>query len=206
MSSLTTTTVNTKDGTTDLTLTTGNSTSASIVLRTNGTLSVKANSTINSISVNTTNITTNTGSFTANGNMSVNGTFSVTGNSTLTGNTTVAASLTVANVLTVTNSAIFVTNSVTMGAYSATATQFANGYSRLPNGLLLQWGTVAANQTVGSVTFPAAFSPVFSMTVSANDKSTTCMAAVTALTNTTATVLLSSNVSTRTVYWQAIGL
>jgi len=206
MSSLTTTTVNTANGSTNLTLMTGNSSSASIVVRTDGTLSVKANSTVNSISVNTTNITTNTGSFTANGNMTVNGTFTAVGNSTFSGNTTVGASLTVSNVLTVSNSATFVTNSVTLGAYSATATQFANGYSRLPNGLLFQWGTVAANTTVGSVTFPAAFSPVFSMTVTANDKSTTCMAAVTSLTNTTATVLLASNVSTRTVYWQAIGL
>jgi hypothetical protein len=32
------------------------------------------------------------------------------------------------------------------------------------------------------------------------------MAAITALTNTTATILLSSNTSQRTVYWQAIGL
>lgn len=203
MSSLTTTTVNTANGSTDLTLMTGNVSSASIVVRTNGTLSVKANSTVNTISVNTTNITTNTGSFTANGNMSVNGTFSAVGNSSLSGNTTVGASLTVANVLTVSNSVVFATNSFTMGA-----SLLANpGYTRLPNGLLLQWGNVTVNSISGTITFPAAFSAVYSVTATSGANTQQNMPAITAITTTTATVRNANvaNPATAVAYWMAIG-
>lgn len=194
MSSLTTTTVNTANGSTNLTLMTGNSSSASIVVRTDGTLSVKANSTVNTITINTSTITTNTATFLANGNFIANGV------ANLYSNTTVNASLTVANVLTVTNSAVFSTNSVTMGAASV-----ANpGYTRLPNGLLLQWGNVSVTSTTGTITFPAAFSAVYSVQLTPSTNNSTHQPAVTALTTTTANVR-SSNTTANTVYWMAIG-
>jgi hypothetical protein len=37
------------------------------------------------------------------------------------------------------------------------SSKIANGYSYLPNGLIEQWGTVAANSSVGNATFPIAF-------------------------------------------------
>lgn len=203
MSSLTTTTINTANGTTNLTAMTGNVSSASIVVRTDGIVNIRANSSVNTITVNTTNITTNTASFTANGNMSVTGTLTAIGNSTLSGNTTVAASLTVANVLTISNSAVFTTNSVTMGA----SLLASNGYSRLPNGLLMQWGKVTVNSTSGTITFPAAFSAVYSVTTTSNANTHLNMAAVTAVTTTTATVRSANtaNPASATAYWMAIG-
>jgi len=73
MSSLTTTTINTGSGTTDLTMMTGNSSASAIVLATNGTIKLKANSTLNAISISTTSITTNTATFVANGNFTASG-------------------------------------------------------------------------------------------------------------------------------------
>ena len=47
----------------------------------------------------------------------------------------------------------FTPNTFNLGSVSKTA----NGYVWLPNGVLYQWGTVAANTTVGNATFPIAF-------------------------------------------------
>ena len=55
------------------------------------------------------------------------------------------------------------TNTFTLGTSSATA----NGYTWLPNGILLQWGTVSANVTTGDATFPVAF-PTTCFSVTAN--------------------------------------
>jgi hypothetical protein len=51
------------------------------------------------------------------------------------------------------NASISSNTGLTLG----TASKAANGYSYLPNGLLMQWGTVLANTTVGNATFPIAF-------------------------------------------------
>jgi hypothetical protein len=126
-----------------------------------------------------------------------------------TGNTVGGASIVLnastANVV-ITGSASVSTNTLVLGTSSITATQFANGYTRLPNGLMMQWGTVSSNSSSGSVTFPAAFAPVLNMIVSSNSAGNTNIPSVTALSNTTATVLLSGNTTAKTVYWQAIGL
>lgn len=220
MSSLTTTSINTANGTTDLTVATGNTSGPAVVVTASETIYFRGNSTSNIATANLSSVVIRP-SVTMNDKLTVDGQLSVNGTSILTGNTVFSANVTVqgrisavtnvstntvtANTIAVVNGSVS-SNAFTLGASSITATQYANGYTRLPNGLLLQWGTVLANTTTGAVTFPAAFGPVFSMTATANDKSTTCMAAVTALTNTTATVLLASNVSQRTVYWQAIGL
>lgn len=56
-----------------------------------------------------------------------------------------------------------VSNNLTVGTSSIAA----NGYSRLPNGLLFQWGTSAAiaQDSSGSVTFPVAFNTLFCITI-----------------------------------------
>lgn len=194
MSTLTTTTINTANGITDLTLSTGNTSAASVIVRTNGALAIKANSTLNAISINTTSITTNTASFVANGNFTANGV------ATLNSNTTVSASLTVANVLTVSNSAVFSTNSVTMGASSPAST----GYTRLPNGFLLQWGTVTGvTNAVGTITFPATFASFLSISLTS-----TVNNGITAAVTSPGTVSVpvrSNSATATTFYWMAIG-
>lgn len=165
MSSLTTTTVNTKDGTTNLTLQTGNSAAARIVLGAAGGITLGANSTANVIVASSTLI-----------NVSVN-----------------------ANMLTVNASALNLTG-VSIGT---------SGYSRLPNGLLMQWGTVVANSTSGSVTFPISFgSTPFSVQITPQSTGGTNTAvghAVTATTTTTATVR-NTNAVSFTYYYMALGV
>lgn len=165
MSSLTTTTVNTKDGTTNLTLQTGNSAAARIVLGSGGGITLGANSTANVIVANSTLI-----------NVSAN-----------------------ANMLTVNASALNLTG-VSIGT---------SGYSRLPNGLLMQWGTVVANSTSGSITFPISFgSTPFSVQITPQSTGGTNTAighAVTATTTTTATVR-NTNATSFTYYYMALGV
>lgn len=243
MSSLTTTTINTANGTTDLTVRTGNTNGPSVIISAGTNLVLKANSTVNSITINTTsasidppttfiNSTTFSGpqtfsgvstfnaNATFNANLTLNGSQSFVGAATFSANTTFSANIAVtgritattnvstntvtANTISVVNGAVS-SNTLTLGTSSITATLYANGYSRLPNGLLLQWGSVSANSTAGSVTFPAAFGPVFSMQTTTATVGTTYVSAITALSNTAASVR-TSNATSATVYWQAIGL
>ena len=67
----------------------------------------------------------------------------------VTGTANVSGAVRLGSTLTV------VSNTLTLGTSAATA---ANGYSFLPNGLKINWGWVAANNTGGNVTFTNAFS------------------------------------------------
>jgi hypothetical protein len=95
--------------------------------------------------VDGTNNRVGVGTTTPDANLQVVGTANVSGVSRFAANVTVA------------------TNTFTLGTSSATA----NGYTWLPNGILLQWGTVSANVTVGDATFPVAF-PTTCFSVTAN--------------------------------------
>ena len=165
MSSLTTTTVNTKDGVTNLTMQTGNSAAARIVLGSAGGITLGANSSANVIVANSTLI-----------NVSAN-----------------------ANMLTVNASALNLS-----GASITTS-----GYSRLPNGLLLQWGSVVANSTSGTITFPITFAATpYSVQITPQSTGGTNTAvghAVTATTTTTATVR-NTNAVSFTYYYMALGV
>lgn len=79
----------------------------------------------------------------------------------------------------------------------------SNGYTYLPNGLLLNWGQVEANTSAGNVTFTAAYTTnSWSVTATANDTAIT--AAVISHNGTTAEIRVNSN-ALRTVHWIAIG-
>jgi hypothetical protein len=82
-----------------------------------------------------------------------------------------------------------------------------SGHSRLPNGLLIQWGTVAVNATTGSITFPTAFaaSP-YSLQITATATGNAEQAAVTAITTTTASVRSSRETTAATQYYLALGV
>jgi hypothetical protein len=89
--------------------------------------------------------------------------------------------------------------------YSSQSSIANPGYSRLPNGLLLQWGNTTVNSSVGSVTFPAAFSSVYSMQLTPTVSTVgNTLPAVTSL-STTVAQLRSANATSSTVYWLAIG-
>jgi hypothetical protein len=166
MSSLTTTTINTKDGVTNLTMQTGNSAAARIVLGSSSEgITLGANSSANVIVANSTLI-----------NVSVN-----------------------ANMRTINASALNITGS-SIGT---------SGYTRLPNGLLLQWGSVTANSTSGTITFPLTFAAApYSVSITPQSTGGTNTAighAVTAATTTTATVR-STNATSYTYYYWALGV
>lgn len=76
------------------------------------------------------------------------------------------------------------TNSLFLGTRSITA----NGYTRLPNGLLMQWGTGgSANVTTAAQTFPVAFSTLYNVTINQYSNSITNIVYVAANTTTTFT-------------------
>lgn len=95
-------------------------------------------------------------------------------------------------------------NTFTLGTSSATT---ANGYTYLPNGLIMQWGVVSSNSITGDITFPTPF-PNALLSITATtvtiDNSSTHLARLFAANTTTANVR-TTNTASRSVYYQAIG-
>jgi len=122
------------------------------------------------------------GNSTVGGNNTVTGTLGVTGATTLTGG--VASGFTV-NGLVSSASVPTTGNHLTNKTYvDGTSSQSTNGWTRLPNGLIIQWGThltAMANYSVQTITFPTPFpNACFTVQITAR--------AVTAATNGTATL------------------
>ena len=98
------------------------------------------------------------------------------------------------------------TNTLNLGVSSLTA----NGYSYLPNGLLMQWGNITLTMnatTSNTLSFPVAFPhSCFNVSLTANNATGETMALI-AVSTTTATVLgyFSGPVTARNFYWSAIG-
>lgn len=91
-------------------------------------------------------------------------------------------------------------NTLTLGTSSITA----NGFSRLPNGLLYQWGSVVANSTTASFNLPTSFTTaVYSVTATANN--TTPIIGVTTA-NTTQLTIRTPGATSYLVFWMAIGV
>ena len=193
MSSLTTTTINTINGTTNLTLSTGNTSGPAIVVTSETDIAIRANTTANVFIANSTAIRANAATTIAN-------TLSVSANVDITGNVT--ANVYTANSITVVN-AVISTNTLSLGSSSAAA----NGYTRLPNGILFQWGSVTGvTSAAGSITFPAAFNTVYSFTATGTANTVgNGHIAVTSL-STTAASVRSGNGTGQTVYWMGIGV
>jgi len=191
----------------------GNTTANATVTST--VLSVSGNTTIGSATVNTTavlvgNSTVNTFVSQSNltirtsaSNLTVNSSILTVGNSTV--NTTANSSrITTASANLTSNTLLLGSGST--GSSVGTA-NFANGYSRLPNGLLMQFGyNAAVNSTANVTTFSSvggvSFVNLFSVSVSSTN-TTHYVAVVSA--NSTA-IVLQANATTNTgVYWTAIG-
>jgi len=94
------------------------------------------------------------------------------------------------------------TNTHTLGTSSIVAN---NGYSRLPNGLLMQWGNVLANASVGNVTFTTAFTTIYNWHVTSG---LTGFYGFAAGANATVLQVRSSQAvaATNLCTWQAIGV
>ena len=128
------------------------------------------------------------------GNTAPNAKLHVTGTANISGDVTLGTSLTIS------------TNTLNMGSANVGAANFANGYARLPNGLLMQFGQLLVNTTTAAQTFStvtgAAFTNIFSMTATSNSS-----AAIVGLTtlNATGFTLVSNTTANVAVYWSAIG-
>ena len=169
----------------------------------------------------------NTGSFTI-GNSSTTQTTSVISVANSIGNVQITPnSLSVANSLTqiVTNptsitvgnstvGSVFVGNSTTnvsintTSVYIQSATSAANGFCWLPNGLKLNWASVAVNSSSGNVTFSSAYTTnAFSVTVS--PKTTSLVGAnvpyVLSINSTVAVIRSAQTGAGNSVYVTAIG-
>ena len=94
---------------------------------------------------------------------------------------------------------------MTLSGTTGGASAAANGYTWLPNNILIQWGSVTMTSS-GAVTFPTAFpNNCFSMTASGSYSGGADYAFnISALSKTAATISHSGSIS-QTVYWIAIG-
>jgi hypothetical protein len=98
------------------------------------------------------------------------------------------------------------TNTLNLGVSSLTA----NGYSYLPNGLLMQWGNITLTMNVttsNTLSFPVAFPhSCFNVSLTANVASGETLALI-AVSTTTATVIgyIGSAAAAHNFYWSAIG-
>lgn len=85
-----------------------------------------------------------------------------------------------------------------------------NGYSRLPNGLILQWGVSGSigQDSSGSVTFPIAFTTLYCITITGRQGiNTTSGGSDTISTQSTTGFTIAHGADgTSTFYWMAIGV
>lgn len=150
--------------TTNTTLTTANTDSGKVVVRSDGGLILNSNSSTNAIvitvgaNVGIGNNSPNaklqvTGTANISGNVTISGTGTISGNTVLSGTANVSGNTVISGTANVSGNLTVSTNTFTLGTSSLTA----NGYTYLPNGLIFQWGDVVANSTSGNVTFAVAF-------------------------------------------------
>lgn len=88
-----------------------------------------------------------------------------------------------------------------------TSTKAANGSTYLPNGLLLNWGTVAANTTAGLATFTTAYTTaVYSVTLTGREAVANVFYVLAANTTTANVRTTSTAAAGSNVYYLAIGV
>jgi hypothetical protein len=192
------TTVNSSVNTSTITIT--NTTSFSSL--TQGQLTVANSTVVNSTSLFIGNSTVNAVHTAAQLSLANSITsFTATRNSVLIGNSTVNTTANSSQIST--GSAVVSSNTLTLGTSSATA----NGYTYLPNGIKMNWGSVEANSTTGQVVFTNAFATsIFSISIAGNSVAhATRVPAVTSQ-NTTVAEIRTTNTSLTTVYYIAIGV
>jgi len=160
-----------------------------------------ANAQINSTSVKC---------FGSTGNATVNSTMIQVANSGGTANlqpTRLSIGATVVNTTVVSVQQVNVTsNTLTLGQSNVSS----NGYTRLPNGLLYQWGMVSANSTSTKIDFPVSFQntgAIYSLTLTPRnatyDSSYFAMVITQSASNTT---IKTGNATSTNVYYTAIGV
>ena len=193
-----------------------NATVANNVLIGNSTVNTVANSTTVSITNSTSQVTTTSGSVLV-GNSTVNTTANsstiVVSNST-SSITVSEGTIAVGNstVNTTANSSLVNATSVTVnsntGLTLGTSDTSANGFTYLPNGLIIQYGSVDANTTVGDITFANVFpTGLYSLTVTTNIAGAydSTYQSIVIASNTSTANVRTANVTAKSVSYTAIG-
>ena len=193
-----------------------NATVANNVLIGNSTVNSVANSTTVSISNSTSEVTATSGSLLV-GNSTVNTTSNsstiVVSNST-SSITVSEGTIAVGNstVNTTANSSLVNATSVTVnsntGLTLGTSDTRANGFTYLPNGLIIQYGSVDANTTVGDITFANVFpTGLYSLTVTTNIAGAydATYQSIVIASNTSTANVRTGNVTAKSVSYTAIG-
>jgi hypothetical protein len=151
------------------------------------------------------------GSVGATGSTGYNGSVGATGSTGYTGSLGYTGSVGTANAsaqYTWSNTQTFsntITFSANAGISLGSSSKAANGYTYLPNGVLMQWGTVVANNSTGNATFSVAF-PTACQHVSMNVIGSANVAYHVAAPNTTvATIRTGSTTTAISVEYLAIG-
>ena len=193
-----------------------NATVANNVLIGNSTVNSVSNSTTVSISNSTSEVTTTSGSILV-GNSTVN---SIANSSTIvvsnsTSSITVSeGTIAVGNstVNTTANSSLVNATSVTVnsntGLTLGTSDTSANGFTYLPNGLIIQYGNVDANTSVGDITFANVFpTGLYSLTVTTNIAGAydSTYQSIVIASNTSTANVRTANVTAKSVSYTAIG-
>jgi hypothetical protein len=193
-----------------------NATAANNILIGNSTVNSVSNSTTVSISNSTSEVTTTSGSILV-GNSTVN---SIANSSTIVvsnSTSSIAVSegtIAVGNstVNTTANSSLVNATSVTVnsntGLTLGTSDTSANGFTYLPNGLIIQYGSVDANTTVGDITFANVFpTGLYSLTVTTNIAGAydSTYQSIVIASNTSTANVRTANVTAKSVSYTAIG-
>jgi uncharacterized membrane protein len=127
--------------------------------------------------------------------------FTATRDTISVGNSTVNTSANSSRVST--GSIVVASNTLTLG----TSTVAANGYTFLPNGLKLNFGSVEANSSAGQAVFSNAFSTaVYSVTIGGNSVAHDTQVPAVISQTTTAAEIRTTNTSLTKVFYMAIGV
>lgn len=190
MSSISTTTINTANATTPLTLATGNTAGPSLIVDSGTDVFIRANTTANVFIANSTSIRANAAVTVAN-SLTITGLTTVN-TSSFTGN---------ANFININATAVSSTNSTVTGTLTlATSSRATEGFTTLPNGLLMCWGSASGTTTGTAVTFSRAFSAApYAVTLGTTASNDEYLGGIGA----SGFTLYSD--ATQTVYWMAIG-
>jgi hypothetical protein len=194
MSTVTATTFNTANSSTNVTLRTGNTNAGYVVVNAGGGLELGSNSTTSAVSVSSAGVTT------FNGNVVIsNTTISRITSSVIIQGTTTANAISAANVTVQT--ANVTSNTLSLGS----PTLAVNGSSLLPNGLRMNWGWVSTNSSVGLATFTTPFTTLYNVQGTVQVSGTTYALSTTG-SNTSTASFRTANATSANVFWQAIGV
>lgn len=200
MSTVTATTFNTANTTTNVTLRTGNTNAGYVVVNAGGGATIGSNSSLAAITISSDGQSTFAGNVAA-ANIAVS---NISTNVVMSGTATIRGATT-ANAISAANITIQTANVTSNTLTLGNPTLAVNGSSLLPNGLRMNWGWVSSNSSAGLATFTTPFTTLYNVQGTVQVAGTTYALSVTG-SNTTTASFRTANTTAANVFWQAIGV